>query len=251
LGACLHYYGFNQYYYAYLLYGEDRFPSLLAVLADLDYLILDDYGYKLSETSNPTSPAQMLIQLVQGRIREGRPTIINVPWNGDKEIPQSIANFLRWLRQQYPTFDLGPQSWRGKSRDETVEATQDDEKHRYSGFLSQGWLSEKLQEVEHFIERSAAQLAMSEEEVAIESRGHVAYGFPPVTKEILARESLRIAADSVRDYRNFIESLPWSHIAFDNVPFGQELSSDKEFLVEASDFDQSSEDESFEDEFSV
>lgn len=199
--ACLTDYDFKKFYYSYILAGDERFPQLLAALADLDFLIIDDFGYQLSNDVDMLSPAQILIRLVRGRVQEHRPTIIIMAREHD--VPSVIGDFLNQMCIEYPVIDLGPRSWRNpeswKHPNETPAAQVP------TGFLSFGWVCEKLDNIENWARSGAARLAMSDEEVDAWNRELVSRGHRQITRDDLIREMLESVIEESRRCRGHIK----------------------------------------------
>lgn len=230
----LGHYTFEQCYYSYLTYGDSRLPRLLAVLSDVGFLVIDDFGYG----THGHGPVNFLIDLVRLRIKEERVTIL-VEATPTGEFSEEAQPFLSLMSQQYPTIDLADRDWRG-APSEHAEISARGSEESYSGFLGRGWIGSKLQGVETLIEHACALLAMSDEEIRAESRERTERGFEPVTQADLVRETLLSTRKTLAGYRDFIEMLPWDSIHFADVPVRHPYPypSGKQFSVTRKDLEQ-------------
>ncbi len=210
--ACMSYHMYNELYYYYARDRGRALPLLLGALLDLDFLIIDDFGYRLPNGTSNSPPAKLLIDLVRKRANEGRPTIVISA--GAQMVPDSIQEFTRWATRYYHSIHLGDHSWRKGAKPPEVD---EEDKRRYTGFMSRGWLSEKMTAIEESAERAIDLLTKPDEQIEAHSDflGEMGHGAPDRTQ--LVKDEIEIAIALSREYRHFIESLPWRHISFHNV----------------------------------
>lgn len=184
--------------------------DLLRSLKTVDYLILDDFGEGLRDsTEDELYMAQILVELVRSRIEERRPTLLCVYYDASK-IGQQVRALLDYLRDAYPSISLGEQAL--YRREERGDSTYYSE----SCWLGKGWLLEKLGKVAHGVQTVKSVLVTP----AHEYEGQQAWlsaiwgakQLGQVDEAVSLLESLR---DKVENWTSFIESLPFRALRFE------------------------------------
>lgn len=195
-------YDFRSLYYGYILEGDSKFPSALSFIWDVDYLLLDGFGELLQDKSDTqVKAAEMLIDIVQRRITNSKPTIIVCD---EIRTGPTIKQYVKFLKLEYHSVSCGSvmaNEWWSKEEEEPERKNQSDH-----GFLGQNWLIEKMNTIERCIER-AAKISI-EPDCAIKAR----YKFHKETwgenmnREQEIYETLEHANKLLNGYKEFIGS---------------------------------------------
>jgi hypothetical protein len=197
---------------AYEFSGDDRLPALIGALFQVDFLLLDDFGFQVSSHSNSAEQVAFLVEVVRGRIARGLPTILTCyPVSQDKE----IDSFLETLRADYTVIDCGTgfelrqlekSQWFEELATETQSrpnfpAKETPAESKPFIFLTSGWIAEKLGKVEVDIEDCIHTVEMSEREFLYSRSARFGQN-----RDQIAAQKLRSTFLMLRKYREHIDS---------------------------------------------
>jgi len=207
--------------------GDERLPQLLACFQEVDYLLLDDFGFNLSDQIKPQrAAAETLVQIVRNRIEANRPTVITTYDNHRSTV---VADYVSFLKERYPVLDCGETSVRVKGNEWFREqygidlspskpdgaSTDQNEHSMFAGvWLTRGWIGEKLEKIEGKIKNAIAILRTPIEDFENSQRGYTAEMGYSQTRDAAAVGTLTESLSSLKGYRHHIEALPWDAIVF-------------------------------------
>lgn len=218
---------FIDFFTTYELEGDDRLPQLIACFTEVDFLLLDDFGFELlDDFPVQRSAAETLIEIVRRRITLDRPTILTTY---DNHSSQTIADYVSFLKGLYPTVNCGDavdlRLAHGTTIRVSLKSEIDDDDHpcqtdaqqvsKFAGtWLSRSWLSAKLHNVETGVEYAIQTLQTPTEDYKRIQDYYDARGIKRQTRKLEAVQELKATLGELIHYRQHIESLPWNALFF-------------------------------------
>jgi len=210
--AHIHNYMFASLFYDYVLEGDDRFPSALAYLLGVDYLLLDDYGLGMNDKSETqVRVAETLIEVTKIRIQNKKPTVVTVA--DFNEPGPTVRMYLTYLKASFPVVSCGTENLRRRRADAGRETPTPEIRGRW---LGRAWLSEKMCEAEDWIKQAIEVAATPDDEFAAQQRLLKERYGQAITREQEVVSILEHIRDRLRDWRGFVESFPFDAVREDD-----------------------------------
>ncbi|MCX7012070.1 MAG: restriction endonuclease [Candidatus Sumerlaeota bacterium] len=212
---------FNSLFYSYALEGDDKLPSALAYLWNVDYLLLDDYGLDMNDKSQTqVRAAETLIAIVQTRVQAEKPTLITVA--DCKGTGPTLRKYLAHLKGRFPVVFCGTEDLRHVCEkpcyeEANINTSRDSEATWKGGrWLGRDWLSEKMSIVEDGIEEAIGIVVAPEDEFVVRQKlFKERYGYNLMREqEILG--ILEDTRDRLRGLRSFVESFSFHAVREDD-----------------------------------
>jgi hypothetical protein len=215
LAAGLEPYDVTDLISSYVLRGDERLPPMISAMGELDFLLLDDFGYRLGQHSDTQILAcRTMVDVVEHRIKQRRPTLLTIG-PGDR-VPEQLVAYVNHLQKTYPQIDCGAEDLRLRFKSHPLDdgEAKDVALGRFA-WLSKGWLGEKLKEMERELADAIMMFTLPEVAFAHEQQMFERTGIRE-NREQQVLSLLRTTLTLAKKRREWIEQLPWRAIRFED-----------------------------------